>query len=268
MSTLSIITINYNNLPGLQKTLTSVWGQLNQNFEFIIIDGGSTDGSMELIENNSTKFTYWVSEKDKGIYNAMNKGIVKATGEYLLFLNSGDSLTDENSLNIFFLNQQYIDVICADIKIYSKESHWVKQAPDVLSFDYFTKDTLPHQSAFIKRSLFNRVGMYNEELRFVADWKFYLDAFCKHNATYLHINKTICEYNYDGISSLPENALGLHSERDTILAAEYHMFYQDYKKYDQTRAALKNYTNSRLHSIVSIIMQWAIYRFLKKSKEQ
>jgi glycosyltransferase involved in cell wall biosynthesis len=85
MSTLSFITINYNNLPGLQKTLTSVWGQRNKNFEFVIIDGGSTDGSRELIENNSTKLTYWVSEKDNGIYNAMNKGIVKATGEYLFF---------------------------------------------------------------------------------------------------------------------------------------------------------------------------------------
>ena len=102
MPQLSIITINYNNLAGLQKTFESVFNQTFQDFEYIVIDGGSTDGSKELIEQYHDKIDYWVSEPDSGIYNAMNKGIVRANGEYLQFLNSGDSLLGENILkNVF-----------------------------------------------------------------------------------------------------------------------------------------------------------------------
>jgi len=89
---LSIITINYNDKVGLERTLKSVVTQTYKAFEFLVIDGGSTDGSKELIEANKANINYWVSEPDKGIYNAMNKGIIKANGEYLLFINSGDEL--------------------------------------------------------------------------------------------------------------------------------------------------------------------------------
>jgi len=96
---LSIITVNLNNKSGLQKTIDSVISQTYKDFEWIIIDGGSTDGSKELIEQYSQYITYWISEPDKGIYNAMNKGIVQAKGEYLQFLNSGDALYDKYVLD-------------------------------------------------------------------------------------------------------------------------------------------------------------------------
>ena len=86
MPKLSIITINYNNLEGLKKTFESVFMQTYQDFEYIVIDGGSTDGSKEYIAENTDKINHWVSEPDKGVYHAMNKGIVKASGEYLLFI--------------------------------------------------------------------------------------------------------------------------------------------------------------------------------------
>ena len=98
MPKLSIITVNLNNCIGLQKTFDSLFEQIFKDFEQIVIDGGSTDGSRELIETNVDKISYWVSEKDSGIYNAMNKGIIKATGDYLLFLNSGDHLLHKNIL--------------------------------------------------------------------------------------------------------------------------------------------------------------------------
>src|SRR5688572_27521016 len=98
MPKISIITINYNNLDGLKRTVDSVVNQTWQEFEYIVIDGGSTDGSGAYIESKSKHFHYWVSEPDKGIYNAMNKGIVKATGEYLLFLNSGDHFFNDTVL--------------------------------------------------------------------------------------------------------------------------------------------------------------------------
>ena len=97
---ISIITVNFNDKIGLERTLESVFSQNFRNFEYLVIDGGSNDGSKELLEKNSEKINYWVSEPDKGIYNAMNKGISFAKGEYLIFLNSGDHLKNENSLEI------------------------------------------------------------------------------------------------------------------------------------------------------------------------
>lgn len=94
----SIITVNYNNKEGLRNTIESVIHQTYRDFEFIVIDGGSTDGSAEVLKEYDSQITYWVSEKDKGIYNAMNKGIAKATGDYLNFMNSGDCFYDEGVL--------------------------------------------------------------------------------------------------------------------------------------------------------------------------
>src|SRR4051812_22804100 len=92
MPRLSIITINYNNVSGLRKTVESVVNQTSQDFEYIVIDGGSTDGSVDVLKQYAKKIKYWISEPDKGIYNAQNKGILKATGEYCHFINSGDYL--------------------------------------------------------------------------------------------------------------------------------------------------------------------------------
>lgn len=98
---LSIISINLNNSEGLQKTIRSVIRQTNSDFEYIVIDGNSKDGSLNVIKNFDNQITYWVSEPDSGIYNAMNKGISKSTGRYCLFLNSGDWLADENVISDF-----------------------------------------------------------------------------------------------------------------------------------------------------------------------
>src|SRR5690348_17657794 len=102
MPKLSIITINLNNVKGLQKTMESVFAQTFTDYEYIIIDGGSTDGSVSEIKKHQNKLVYWISENDKGIYNAMNKGIVKANGEYILFMNSGDYLYTDNTIKEVF----------------------------------------------------------------------------------------------------------------------------------------------------------------------
>jgi glycosyltransferase involved in cell wall biosynthesis len=102
LTKLSIITINYNNADGLQKTIKSVISQTFKNFEYIIIDGHSSDKSIDVIKENENYFAYWCSEKDRGIYDAQNKGIQKAKGDYLLFLNSGDCLENEKVLEKVF----------------------------------------------------------------------------------------------------------------------------------------------------------------------
>ena len=96
---LSIITVNFNNVEGLRKTAESIVSQTFQDFEWIVIDGGSTDGSKELIEQYSDRIAYWCSEKDSGIYNAMNKGVRYAKGEYINFMNSGDCFADSSVLS-------------------------------------------------------------------------------------------------------------------------------------------------------------------------
>ena len=100
--TLSIITINYNNRDGLQKTIDSVISQSFNDYEWIVIDGDSNDGSREIIEQYCDRFAYWCSEPDSGIYNAINKGLSHATGEYVQFLNSGDWLYSDNILEKAF----------------------------------------------------------------------------------------------------------------------------------------------------------------------
>ena len=101
---LSIITINYNNLSGLHKTIDSILSQSFKDYEWIVIDGGSSDGSKELLEKHIEHFAYWCSEPDKGIYNALNKGLKYANGNYVQFLNSGDWLYENSTLEKAFTN--------------------------------------------------------------------------------------------------------------------------------------------------------------------
>ena len=108
---LSIITVNLNTLEGLKRTYESIVSQTFKNYESLVIDGGSTDGSKEFIEQHQDKFSYWCSEPDKGIYNAMNKGIVRAKGEYLNFMNSGDCFASENTLTEVFCTPQTADIL-------------------------------------------------------------------------------------------------------------------------------------------------------------
>src|SRR5574344_2490955 len=108
---LSIITINYNNAEGLEKTIKSVINQTFTDYEYIIIDGGSTDGSTDIIKKYRENIDYWVSESDKGIYKAMNKGITYTHGEYLNFMNSGDCFHSSTVLNEVARNFNNTDII-------------------------------------------------------------------------------------------------------------------------------------------------------------
>lgn len=223
MPKLSIITINYNDVIGLQRTLDSVTGQSYSEFEYIIIDGGSTDGSKELIEKYTDKITYWVSEPDRGIYHAMNKGIEKANGEYLLFMNSGDLFynTDILKENINFLTD--FDLIYFDTLIIDDDKQYVKVFKSDLSIDYLFNDTIPHQGTFIKKSLFSKVGLYDETLKIVSDWKFFLLALIKQNCSYKKIETILSIYYLGGMSSMPENEGLNNSERNLVLTTEFPM---------------------------------------------
>ncbi|WP_373940767.1 glycosyltransferase [Polaribacter sejongensis] len=146
---ITIITINYNNLLGLKKTMQSVFDQTYKDVEYVIIDGGSTDGSKEYILDNAEKLAYWVSEPDNGIYNAMNKGIAKATGEYLLFLNSGDFLCDNYVLSKFSLELKDADIYYGNlIKVRQNGSFLKSKGPDAEKITILTFITVVIKSSF------------------------------------------------------------------------------------------------------------------------
>ncbi|WP_303317372.1 glycosyltransferase family 2 protein [Flavivirga abyssicola] len=242
---ISIITINYNDKLGLKKTINSVRSQTYSNFEHIIIDGGSNDGSKEQIVANKDYLAYWVSERDNGIYNAMNKGIKVAKGEYLFFLNSGDDFTDKYALKNLSIYLKGTDIVYFNINQIQNNSIKLKRTPKVLSFDFLHSDLPPHQSTFIHKRLFEEFGYYDEHLKIVSDWKFLIEVLIKHNATYEYIDEVYTNFYKDGISSLPENINLIKEEREEVLNNEYTILMNDLKYKYKLERTLRTLRKSR-----------------------
>ena len=173
MNKFTIITINYNNKVGLQKTIKSVFDQSFGDYEYIIIDGGSTDGSEEVIEQCAARLSYWVSESDKGIYHAMNKGIAQAHGEYLVFMNSGDCFHDSSVLEWVAAQKLDVDIAIGTVECVGTGRLKVPPCNDLSMMD-LCRNHPPHQAAFIRRALFEKGG-FDESLVLVADWSFFVD---------------------------------------------------------------------------------------------
>jgi glycosyltransferase involved in cell wall biosynthesis len=228
---ISVITISYNNKEGLEKTLKSVTSQDYKDFEYIVIDGGSNDGSKEILEKYSDKINYWVSEPDKGIYNAMNKGIEAAKGEYLLFLNSGDELFSNTIIAEILPELDGADIISGDLNIVEADGRsWVNRNPEIIRFRVLCQYTILHPCTFIKKECFEKIGYYDEDLKIVADWKWFLLGLGKYNLTYKKIKEIPTVFYADGISSKKENRKQLMEERKTTLEKEFPMFIDDYKE--------------------------------------
>jgi len=239
---LSIITVNLNNATGLQKTIESVVAQTWLDFELIIIDGASLDGSVEVIQqyseaplSNGDKLEgrlRWISKPDSGVFQAMNKGIKMAKGEYLLFLNSGDFLVENHVLSLVFSFGFSVDILCGRCRVSDNEKIiYITDPPEEFSLKNFYKTTLSHQSTFIKRTLFERFGLYREDLRLMSDWEFWIRTIILGYATTKTLNFIIADYNLDGISS-NENNFAL-SEK------ECEMVYNDL----QLKNIIKDYDN-------------------------
>ncbi len=217
---LSIITINYNNAPGLRKTVESVLHQTSNEFEYIIIDGASTDGSVEYLEAINYKLQtancQLISEPDSGIYNAMNKGIRMAKGDYIHFLNSGDWLVDKQvvekmlkELKNFELRvsnsdlEGTLDILVGNviaIRPDGKVRYKINDNKPVSLYTFY-RGTIEHTSAYIRRALFDTYGLYDESLRIVSDWKWYLQVAGLNNANVQFTNTYVTYFDATGISS-------------------------------------------------------------------
>ena len=230
---LSIVTINYNDAQGLAKTLKSVADQhIPDGFELehIIVDGGSTDGSVEVIRDyatiHHTLYTIrWVSEKDKGVYNAMNKGIRMATGDFIQILNAGDILASSDVLaKMFDFVKRYTVHRPEAATPYTENAgifygNMIRQRADgtiegksgqvpYSLLNYFTS-TMNHDCCWMKRSLFEEYGLYDENLKIVSDWKWFLQAIGLGHVKPVYVDIDMTIFDTTGIS---ERNLGLRNE--------------------------------------------------------
>lgn len=171
----SVITINYNNINGLIKTIQSVVNQSYKYFEFIVIDGGSNDKSLEIIMRFESQIKYWVSENDNGVYHAMNKGLAKATGDYCIFLNSGDFFKDQ------FVLSRIPDLILGDEDLFYGLIAWEEKKQiwnpleNLRPFEIAFHSPIPHQGAFFRVDTLNQMGGYNENYRIISDWGVFVE---------------------------------------------------------------------------------------------
>ena len=171
---LSVITVVYNSENLIEKTIQSIINQTYSNIEYIIIDGASTDSTMEIVNHYSNKISKIISEPDNGLYYAMNKGLDVASGDYVLFINAGDMLCDTNIVSEIFFNQQatQADVIYGDTDIIDNKGKIIHERrhrpPEKLKFKSFKRGMLVcHQSFIAKKSL---APHYDTNFRYAADY--------------------------------------------------------------------------------------------------
>lgn len=233
---LSIITINYNNASGLRKTLASVAAQTYRNIEHIIVDGGSSDGSVDVIKeyeslNHSSidpLTIVWSSEPDRGIYDAMSKGVKKATGDYVWILNSGDCVASPMAIEKMMgvLKRGDISMLLGNIihvypngknvreKKYHKQKEIIPMPIETSMFTFYT-GTIPQDAAFVRRDLYQKYGYFDESMKICADWKLYLNMIALDDVIPMYVNIDVVLFDMTGISNA-NNELRLLERRQYI----------------------------------------------------
>ena len=200
---LTVVSICLNNKEGLEKTIQSV---INQTFfdkiEYVIIDGGSTDGSKEVIEQYQDKLSYWCSEPDGGIFPAMNKSIEHCNGEYTLFLNSGDILHQRETIELVYDELNRDIVYGNEYKVGKKK--YLATFPNKLDEAFFQRSALPHQSTFIRTELLKNKG-YSEQWKVLGDWSWLRERIMVDKVSYKHLNFVISDYDLNGFSTINQD---------------------------------------------------------------
>lgn len=274
--TLSIITINFNNADGLRKTIASVASQTYRNIEHIIIDGGSTDDSVDVIKeyaNNEkcgmsrAKSVIWLSEPDKGIYNAMNKGIKKTTGDYIQILNSGDLLISggiiEQMMAILEKNN-YPELLYGNAVDVYQGRRISSHGPGIeYSLRQLYHGTYPHDSTFFKRELFadDRYGFYDESLKIVSDWKWYLQAIGLGTVKPVYVDIDVTLFDVIGISS-KNKELDKQERQQVLMDVLPPAIYADYQKYALPMSQYKSLKRHHLWGIVHMLERM-LFKFEK-----
>lgn len=216
---LSIITICYNIKDEIEKTCQSIVNQSWQDFEWIVIDGGSTDGTVDILNKYRSRMNVFISEPDKGIYNAINKGIKQASGEWFSFMNGGDSYSANDVLEKVFKDKKYdAEVLYGNVNEiypdgYIKHSNYKTK----IDLSFFANDVINHQGSFIKRNLFDKYGLYDEQYKIIADWEKWI-VFAKNGCKFQKIDVIVADFMCNGISS---NKSALDVEHKKVCAKHF-----------------------------------------------
>lgn len=225
---ISVVTVTYNCETILEKTIKSVLSQTFKDFEYIIIDGGSDDGTVDLIRKFESKLSFWSTEKDNGIFDAMNKGIAKAKGEWVNFMNAGDVFYDENTLGNIFLNNDTdsADFIFGDnIVCCGPDAIYKRARPFYEEKTIFKRMGFNHQSVFVRTKL-AREYPFDLKYKIAADYNM-ISTIYKHGGQPLYINKPVSVTNLDGVSA--NNRSRQRYEEEIISGANKSMWYKIYK---------------------------------------
>ena len=201
---ISIITVCFNSSKTIEETIKSVANQTYNNIEYIVIDGNSTDNTLDILKKNDSKISNWISEPDKGLYDAMNKGIEMAKGDYVGILNSDDVFTNNKVIEdiVSFLRSKTIDACIGNItqhkdgklvRTYSSK-YW---QPEKLKIGFMP----PHPSIFFKRVLFHKLGLYDLTFKSGADYELIIRYFLKNNISFKYSGITTTSMAMGGISS-------------------------------------------------------------------
>lgn len=268
---ISVITVCFNAVNDLEKTLKSVRSQTYKNLEYIVIDGGSRDGTVDLIKKASNCIDYWVSEPDGGIYDAMNKGIKKANGDWILFLNAGDVFVSDTVMEDFsnYLTDDIYILRGNIVRLYDKfkavSQGITAQNPTLMDM---ISGSFHHQACLIRKVLFLQYGLYSTEYKLCSDWKFFFDCVALHHVKTKYVNYTVAAFKMDGASS--NNTIRYEQESKAYLVSLYGKevvdyleelkFYRRfsifsilYKIYNKTRNSLNAQTYSKLLNAKRII---------------
>ena len=217
---ISVITVCYNAAATIEETMLSVLNQTYPNVEYIIIDGGSTDGTVEIIKKSADRIAYWVSEPDKGIYDAMNKGIAVATGEYLNFMNAGDSLYDENTISeVVSQLDPASDIVYGDNISILKNSRYRKTSCEAGGL----AKGMPfcHQSVFV-RAAYHKQHPFCTKFKAAGDYNFFYNALFVNNVKFQYMPIVVSVYDGRGGMSKDnywltyKEYLTIRNESDTI----------------------------------------------------
>lgn len=221
---ISIITVVYNNDKTIKSAIESVLTQSYSNIEYVIIDGGSSDKTVNIINEYKDQIGYFISEKDKGIYDAMNKGINSATGDIIGILNSDDLYQDSTVIQTVmdhFNGDLNLDIVFGDL-VYVKSDNVDKVIRYWKSRPYFRKyfemgNVPPHPSLFVKKNVYAEAGLFNLDYKLAADYEFMLRIFKKHNFKSKYINKVIVKMRLGGATN--QSFSNIKSQNKEILLA-------------------------------------------------
>ena len=198
---LSIITICYNEKQ-IERTCKSIVNQTWQDFEWIVVDGGSTDGTLDILNKYKDRINIFISEPDTGIYNAMNKGIKLATGTYLNFMNGGDAFYDNTVLENAFKDKTYTDdILYSDCCGFYNGAKRPFLAPETIEPEMWLYRTINHQASFIKKEAFEKYGLYNENYKIASDFEQFV-IFHKNGCSFKYLPITISLFDMEGISNI------------------------------------------------------------------